>query len=508
MAPRAHDPRERIACIELPALPLQLLLLDHPAWREHPVAVVEADRPQAKLAWVNEQARRRRVLPGMRFAAARSLAGDLRAAVVDPQRVERASAELFALLIDFSPRVEPAPDLPGTFWVDPSGMELLWSEPGEWAGALQGALAEAGFVATVVVGFHRFRCHAIARAHTKAGPGPRGSAWVLADPRREARMAAAVPLDRLAVSPRLRDELAGLGVRTLGEFMALPPAELRARFGPEAAKLHARASEGHLDPMQARELVDPIRERVQLEPAEADTHRLLFRIKPTLEDLLGRLADRGAAMSALHLRLRLDHADEHLERLEPAAPTLETLQVLELLRLRIDALELPAPIEEFELELEGRQVALFRAQVRRDLEAGNRALARLRAALGPEAVTRAQLRAAHLPEARSSFVPLDELRFADPRHMQVEGERPPLIRRLLPRPRRLPARPRLEPDGWIIDPSLGPVERLSGPFRASGGWWVREVVRDYYFAETRSGAVLWVYYDRPRRSWYLHGWIE
>jgi protein ImuB len=492
--------RERVCCVELPAMPLQLLLLDQPSWRGLPVAVVEADRPQAKLLWVNEHARRMRVLPGMRFAAARSLASDLRAWVITPDRIERAIAELFALLINFSPRVEPEAGQPGTFWVDPSGMSLLWGEHGAWAMAMQRALGEAGYSATVVVGFHRFRTHAIACAQPDAG---RARAWVIADRRREARMAASVPLDRLAISPRLRDELAGLGIRTLGEFMALPGPELRVRFGVEAERLHARGSDDDWDPMQARALVDPIRERVELDPPEHDVARLLFRIKPVLERLLGQLADRSMAMSALHLRLKLDHAGAHEQRLEPAAPTLDTMQVIDLLRLRIDALSLPAAIEEFELELEGRrtdphQIALFRAQVRRDLEAGNRALAQLRAALGPEAITHAQLRAAHLPEARFCWVPTAELRFPLEPNLQIEGELPPRIRRLLPRPEKLPGREQLELEG---------VE-LQGPYRASGGWWVREVERNYYFAQTRSGAVLWVYYDGPRQRWFLHGWLE
>lgn len=506
------EDRERVACVELPALPLQLLLLDQPSWREHPVAVVEADRPQAKLLWVNERARALRVLPGMRFAAARSLAPQLRASVIAADRIERAIADLFALLIDFSPRVEPAErEQPGTFWVDPSGMVMLWGELDSWAAAMHAALRQAGYVATVVVGFHRFRCHAIARA--QVAQHQRASVWVLSDRRREARMAAVVPLDRLAISPRLRDDLAGLGVRTLGEFMALPGPELRVRFGIEAERLHQRGCDGHWAPMQARELVDPVRARLELEPPEADLSRLLFRIKPVLERLLEQLAERGSAMSALQLQLELDHADSIEQRLEPAAPTLDTMQTLELLRLRLDALALPAAVESFTLALEGqradpRQIALFRAQVRRDLEAADRALARVRAALGPEAVTRPQLRPAHLPEARSSWVPAAHVRFPEARNMQIEGELPPRMRRLLHRPRLLPPRPRNEPDGWIIEPELGPVERLHGPYRASGGWWVREVERDYYFAETRSGVVLWVFYDRPRRRWFVHGWLE
>ncbi|MFO7566043.1 MAG: hypothetical protein R6X02_25590 [Enhygromyxa sp.] len=518
MAPTS-DERERVCCVELPAMPLQLLLRDHPKWRALPTAVVEADRPQAKLLWVNEHARRLRVLPGMRFAAARSLAPQLRASVITAERIEQAVAELFSVLLNFSPRVEPeagqaeargfAPAALGTFWVDPAGMSLLWGELGAWALAMQRALAEAGYAATVVVGFHRFRAHAIACAR------PKPQAWVIADRRREARMAASVPLDRLAISPRLRDELAGLGVRTLGEFMALPGPELRVRFGVEAERLHARGRDGAWDPMQARELVDPIRERVELDPPELDTTRLLFRIKPTLDRLLGQLADRSMALSALHLRLHLDHADAHEQRLEPAAPTLDARQLLDLLRLRIDALSLPAGVEEFELELEGcrtdpRQIALFRAQVRRDLEAGERALAQLRAALGPEAVSRAQLRPAHLPEARFCWVPAAQLQFPQAGNMQIDGDLPPRMRRLLHRPEPLPSKleaPR-ELSGRILDPRFGPIEQLQGPYRASGGWWVREVERNYYFARTRSGAVLWIFHDRPRRRWFLHGWME
>ena len=504
------DSEARIACVELPALPLQLLLREHPRWRELPVAVVEADRPQAKLLWVNEHARALRVLPGMRFAAARSLASELRAAVVGEDQIAAVTAELFTALHEFSPRVEPANT--GTLYVDPQGMVLLWGQLELWAAAVHQRLRELGFTNTVVVGFHRYRAQAIAR--TRVG------AWVLEDRHREARMAAAVPLDRLELPPRLRDELAGLGVRTLGQFLALPGAEMRLRFGSEAERLHQKASEGRWEPLRARELIEPTAETLALEPAESNLARLLFSIKPVLERLLVRLADRGSAMSALHLRLRFERViwpnpppPPHEQRIEPAAPTLDSVQIVELLRLRLDAIELPSAIESIELELEGqrvdaRQIALFRAQTRRDLDAADRALARLRASFGPEAVTRATLRPAHLPEARFRWTPTAHTSFPKPERMHIDGDLPPRIRRLLHRPERLAPRPAREPDGWIIEPELGPVVALHGPFRASGGWWIREVERDYHYAETRSGAVLWVFFDRPRRRWYLHGRVD
>lgn len=54
---------------------------------------------------------------------------------------------------------------------------------------------------------------------------------------------------------------------------------------------------------------------------------------------------------------------------------------------------------------------------------------------------------------------------------------------------------------------------MSGPYIVSGGWWNRsfpggEVHREYHYARTEDGEILWVYYDRRRRRWYLTGKVE
>ena len=67
----------RIACVALPALPLQLLWRERPAWREHPVVIVDEDRPQGEVLWACERARASRILPGMRYGHALSLASGL-----------------------------------------------------------------------------------------------------------------------------------------------------------------------------------------------------------------------------------------------------------------------------------------------------------------------------------------------------------------------------------------------------------------------------------------------
>ena len=41
-----------------------------------------------------------------------------------------------------------------------------------------------------------------------------------------------------------------------------------------------------------------------------------------------------------------------------------------------------------------------------------------------------------------------------------------------------------------------------------GGWWVREVQREYQFILTRRGELLWVYNDKRRRRWFLQGELQ
>jgi protein ImuB len=40
---------DRTACVDIRALPLQLLLRAHPDWREKPVVVVDRDKPQGLM---------------------------------------------------------------------------------------------------------------------------------------------------------------------------------------------------------------------------------------------------------------------------------------------------------------------------------------------------------------------------------------------------------------------------------------------------------------------------
>src|SRR5213078_1227065 len=157
----------RVACLDLPAFPLQLVWRQELAWRTQPVVVIENDRPQGEVLWACERARAMGVLVGQRYAYALSLCGGLRARVVPREQIDEAITELRAALHRLSPGVEPGE--PGTFWLDGEGLGQVFPDGGKprgraWGDAIAQVLAELEYRGAVVVGFSRFATYAIARA--------------------------------------------------------------------------------------------------------------------------------------------------------------------------------------------------------------------------------------------------------------------------------------------------------------------------------------------------------
>jgi protein ImuB len=517
---------DRTACVDLPAFPLQLLQRRQPSGFPTvvPTVVVAEDRPQARILWACERARAQGILPGFRYGQALSLSAELRAGVVPPSEISQAIERVAELLRKLSPDVEPCLSEPGVFWLSGAGLRQLFPSASAWGRAIHAAV-RAEFSAGVAVGFSRFASYAVARAAPKLS--------VFRDVESEQRAARAVPLDRLLLAPELRDAVAKLGVHTLGAYLKLPPGGVLLRFGRDAFRLHELAAGARWDPLRAQHPEAPLEVRLDLDDHESDSTRLLFLIKGLLQKLLGVLAARKLALSAMVLELSFSRAfGEKREQLAPAQPTLDDRLLLRLVHLRLEAAPARAAVRGIVLFAEGvpahaSQLALFLSGPRRDLHAAGEALAQLRAELGEQGVRKAALRDGHLPEAQFSWEPLWKLESAKPR----TGLPRVLIRRIHARP--LPVHARggvgsIRNDGWLISGlEHGSVLRFHGPYLSSGGWWTEEdhsprplklvdddaiepdtPARDYGFADTRRGECLWLFYDRTRRQWFIQGAVE
>ncbi len=495
----------RLACVDIPAFPLQLLLKEHPDWRSLPAVVVAEEKPQAFILWVNEKARRLGIRPGHRYAAGLALSRELRAGAIGEAHIYKEVEAITERLRRFTPDVEPAGaswHSPGLFWLNASGLGHLFPSLESWGESIRTALDKMGFYTSVAVGFSRFGTYAVAWAL-------RGLR-VFESAREEDRATERVPLSRLDIPPDAQASFIKLRIQTVADFLRLPPKGLLKRFGPEVHALHRLAAGDLFAPLAPEPPKEPLEKSMELPGPVADSERLLFFVKQLLDTLVQDLEAKGLALTKLFLRLELDDYRSLEEVLRPDGPTLDSPLLLGLVRLRLETLRLDAGAVELCLRAEAvhktvEQLLLAARKPKREPRKQSRAFARLRAEFGDEAVVQAELLKGHLPSARFQWTPLDSLpTLSSP----VEGQRS-LIRRIYEKPMALPPRSRHEPDGWMLRGlEFGPVRDFLGPYILSGGWWKRTVHREYYFVKMQQGDVFWVFYDRVRRRWFLEGRVE
>ena len=520
---------KRLACVDVPALPLQCLVRREPELANLPAVIVDELHPQGVVLWSNRAARAAGVRTGARYGHALSLCAQLRAGLVPDAEQQAAISAIAELLRTFTPLVEPARQEPGVFWLDANGLSRFYPDlplaaiHAQWSEAIRVKLREAGWYAAVVLGFDRLATYAIARHFH----GVR----VLLDPQQEVQTCARVALASLGatwgIAPKLRDELERLGVATLGDLAKLPETALRERMGLQVAMLRRRLAHDVPMPLAAElPTPEPVAAR-DFEPADTNAERLLFAAKGLLAQLLPLLVARRQAVARLEVLLVLDEAalaDVPLH-LQPAEPTLQELQLLDLVRLALDRTPLAAAVKTLRLALHGvpataEQLALWQLQGQRDPHAAALALARLRALFGEDAVVAATLRSAWLPEGQFAWLPLRKLRIQTARAPQQPDnvirlpQQPPLqlVRRLLSQPARLPPKP---PGNrpWRLAPFRPEtVVHFDGPYRLAGGWWrsisQTDRCRDYGYATTDRGTVLWVFHEPARDAWFCHGFLE
>ncbi|MCZ7585246.1 MAG: hypothetical protein M5R36_18970 [Deltaproteobacteria bacterium] len=224
---------DRLACVDVAALPLQLFLRRQEKAAE-PAAVVAEDKPQAPVLWVNPAAWREGVRPGQLYARALDIAPGLSAGAIPDAELRETAGEIFKILERYSPVVEMPDEEPGVFWMDASGLGRLFTSAGRWARAIRGDLRGAGFSASLAVGYRRFAVYAVAKA--------RRGVSVFADPEAETRAMREVPLSRMPIDFAARERLTKLNILTLGSFMDLPVQGVRRRFGLDLAVMHQRAN--------------------------------------------------------------------------------------------------------------------------------------------------------------------------------------------------------------------------------------------------------------------------
>jgi len=192
--------------------------------------------------------------------------------------------------------------------------------------------------------------------------------------------------------------------------------------------------------------------------------------------------------------------DLHFEPIVPSLPTVDIDLLKDLIALRLENLRLAAAAAAIRMSAvtimeRTIQSELFAAVSGESLKEADKVFARLRGIFGNSCVQRARLEDEHMPERSYSWEDLARMpreSEQDPTALKVAGERR-AVRRIFFQP---------------CPPPRGEFAERWGPYPISGRWWCGEQSRQYGYAETGSGEILWLCRDGSGSQWRQIGVVE
>lgn len=466
----------RWACILLPRLALDGVLRRRPD-PHAPLALVTGPAQRRVLRAVNPAARQLGLRQGMALPAARALAGDFSVAAYRPGDGARWQGFLAAWAYRFSSQVSL--HYPHALILEVGASMGLFGPWPRLERRLRSELDALGFGHRIVAAPNPAAARVLANVHD-------GLALDAGAPLQGAL--AQLPVERAGFAPEVATAFARMGLRRLGQVLALPRAELARRF-PVAVPRHLETLLGNVPlPLTWYRPPDRFDARVEL-GFEVESHQALrFPLRRLTGDLAAFLAGRDGGVQRFELRLEHEDAADTVVPVGLLGTERAPALLFEVASMRLERAAVPAPVRA--LRLVARELPPF-APARRELFDARpqqqmpweQLRERLRARLGNDAVHGLAVHPDHCPERA--------WRRSGDAAAAVADSGAPRPGWLLPRP--VPLRG-------------GAPELLAGPERIESGWWQGDVRRDYYRVRTRQGQEAWVFAPPDEREGFmLHG---
>jgi protein ImuB len=486
-----------VACLWVPHFAAAAAIRAEPGLGNYPLAIVRGAPPASRVVDANTLARGHGVLPGMTETEAGTRCPGLVRRPFAPAQVTSARHALLDAALAVSPRVEDAG--PGEVYVDPAGLGRLIGDLAAIGSRLVHQARGVGLPARVALA----RSRAVARIAVRALPGT----VVVVPPAEERAMLAPAPLALLDGPAEVGATLARWGVRTLGELVTLPRAELAERLGPAGLRVHDLAL-GHERTPFTPYVPPPFWQEAQsLDWEIADLTHLLALLGTVLERMAARLTTAQVWADALGVHLALASGARDDRTLALAYPTRDTRLMLRVLRLELEARPPQAPVTGVTVSL--RPVVAHPGQGglgqppgprQRDLAALMTQLVEL---VGDDAVGSAVPTDSYRPDAftLAPFAPPDD----------TSGEPPPalatlMLRRLRPTRRVEVTMADARPAQIHWGQGDSRVLVSAGPWRASGEWWdTGGWARDEWDVLLGDGILCRLGHDRVAGHWLVDG---
>jgi protein ImuB len=454
------------AVLHIADFALHAVLRTEPSANNRAAALFAGTSKKSVSIALNPVARAAGVELGMTAPQAVARCPDLLIRTAQPEAEHETRAALLAAGFALSPLIEDT--APGVCTIDLKGAQTSRVPP-----ALAAAVAAltrlhlpatAGFARTPLLALYAARHAAVLSQPT----------FVVSD---EKNFLAPLPLTTIAPPPELADVLANWGLRTIGDFTALPRDEIVRRFGAAGLALWQRASGGDVRPLHPVAPPQTFAVQAEFEHEIETLEPLLFTLRRFLDRLTLELRGQHRVAAELHLTLQLEDETEHARSFRLPEPTADVEILFRALHTHLESLQTAAAIVAVHLQITPtrplvRQQDLFETGLR-DPHGFAETLARLAALVGSDRVGTPQLEDSHRADAVKLSAPLPVVPPADepPLHAPLGL---PLRRFRPPRPARLSE---LDDAEFLWTDGLsGEISFRSPAYPSSGHWWQADLI--------------------------------
>lgn len=478
--------------------------LRQPKLKSVPFVLRTASHGRMVITATNIVAEQNGICAGMVLADARAFVHDLVVLDDKPDLLDRLLKRLAEWCIRFSPIV--AVDMPAGLLIDASGCAHLWGGDQSYVDEICRKLVLRGYDVRV------------AMADTV------GAAWALSRFGKvlvvegEKHIEALLPLppEALRLEQENIDRLRKLGLNQIRQFIGMPRAALRRRFGTSLILRLDQAIGQQLETLDPVIPIEAYQERLPCMEPIVTLPGIEIALQNLLETLCLRLQREEKGLRVALLKgYRVDGKIECVG-IATNRPTHHVQHLFKLFALKLSGIEPAMGIELFVLEAStvedhlSRQEKMWESTGGLEDERLSELIDRLASKVGIDQVRRYVADEHYWPER--SFKQSSTLQ-EDPLTEWREDQLRPL--RVLAIPKRIEVSapiPDYPPMLFRYNGEVHEVAKADGPERVEQEWWLQQGQhRDYYRIEDKTGQRYWIFrlghYDDKEYKWFIHGFF-
>lgn len=501
---------KRFVSIWLPYLKTDWFTVRQPHLKDVPFVLRSPSRGRMLITACNVCAERSGIRTGMALADARALLPELQPLDDKPELVDKLLTRMAEWCIRFTPVV--AIDPPDGLLLDASGCAHLWGGDEKYLADIVGKINSKGYQVRVAMA----DTVGVAWGMARFGLRQTHSNKIIVEPGRHIEALMSLPPEALRIEPEISSKLHKLGLKQVKQFIRMPRASLRKRFGIHFLMRLDMALGQEFESIEPVVPVERYQERLPcLEPITTATG-IEIALQQLLETLCLRLHnDQLGIRTAVFKCFRVDGKVEQIT-IGTHRPSHDVKHLFKLFGIKLSSIEPALGIELFILEAPVVEEHLAQQEVMWEDSQGiedpriSELIDRITGKAGNDTIHR------YLPDEH--YWPERSFKLAgglteQPTTQWLTHKIRPL--QILQPPERIEVTapiPDYPPMLFIYKNKIHNIVRADGPERIEQEWWLQQGQhRDYYRVEDKTGNRYWLFrlghYHDKTYQWFIHGFF-